>query len=204
MTTKTENFFTEVFSSSKICYNFGAAYDIINPLIHTNCETMVCIDTKDSSIYKKSVDSHLPFVIDRFITQLCSLNKQRKKITSVFEDINLITQEDTKFEISLKYNNKIRTIIYYVGDGNEFIPPEIQISRENNTLDCIWWSMSDLKKSTIDYLQPKHLITFSTRLDEKPENYIFIRDTNTIRICPWSQKIKIYYNSVLNLFSLKI
>ena len=181
----------EVFATSEICYNFGSAVDILNPLIHTNCKTMICIDIKDNSFYKRYIandESHLPVVVNLLIKQIGNLNK---KITNMFEDICVVLLEKMKFVITLKYKGSIRNIIYYVGYGNVFIPPEIEEAKNNNTLDCIWWSMSYLKKSTIDYLRPKHIIVHHTRLEGQLVNFIVDKIVNTIRVDPWANKCSI-------------
>ena len=96
-----------------------------------------------------------------------------------------------KFVITLKYKGSIRNIIYYVGDGNVFIPPEIEEAKNNNTLDCIWWSMSYLKKSTIEYLRPNHIIVHHTCLEGQLVNFIVDKIVNTIRVDPWANKCSI-------------
>ncbi len=76
---KQQNTLNQAFVTSNICYNFGAAFDLLNPLIHTNCETMICIDLKDNSFYKryiKTTESHLQLIIDRFITQINNLEQR--------------------------------------------------------------------------------------------------------------------------------
>ena len=100
----------------------------------------------------------------------------------------------------LSYKNIVRNIIYYVADGNTFVPPEIEDAKNNNTLDCIWWSMSCISKQTIEYLRPNYLITFNTRLDAKPEEYILRENVNTIRIWPYANKINIQ-DAVFHVFS---
>lgn len=201
--TSQENLINEVFATSEICYNFGSALDILNPLIHTNCETMICIDLKDSTYYNKCItatESHLPYVINRLIAQVNNLNKRRKKITDKFEDINVVLLEETKFIINMKYKNVVRNIIYYVGDGNVFIPPEIEDAKNNNTLDSIWLSMSYLSKSTIDYLRPRHIIVFHTHLRGQLVNFTVNKIINTIRIDPFEDVIYVYNDCVLEVY----
>jgi hypothetical protein len=176
----------EVFISSEICYNFGAAFDILNPLVHTNCKTMICIDVKDDEFYKQNTKSHLPFIINRLLSQIDTFNKQ---IINIFEDVNVVLLEDEKFMMTMQYKNEVKTIIYYVGDGNVFIPPEIKVA--NNTIDCLWLSMSYIKKSTIDFLQPKYIVEHHTKLDGQLVDFTVDRIINTIRIDPFVDAINI-------------
>lgn len=190
----------EVFISSEICYNFGSAYDILNPLIHTNCKTMICIDIKDNEFYTlKPNDSHLPCIIEQLIMKVKQLNKFT--IFNTFEDINVELLEENKFIMTIKYKNVLRNIIYYVGDGNNFTPPEIELSK-NNTLDCIWWSMSTLNKSTIDYLQPKYIVVYNTRIEDQLSDYKISRIIDSVRISPFSKKLDISFDDKYEIYQI--
>jgi hypothetical protein len=190
----------ELFISSEICYNFGTAYDILNPLIHTNCKTMICIDIKDDYFYELNRnDSHLPCIIEQFIMKVEQLNKSN--IFNTFEDINVELLEENKFIMTIKYKNVLRNIIYYVGDGNKFTPPEIEFAK--NKLDCIWWSMSYLNKSTIDYLKPKHIVVYNTRIEENQlSDYKLGSIIDSFRISPFSKKLDISFNDKYKIYQI--
>lgn len=150
--------FSPILPTTNMCYNIGAALDIINPLMHTNCKKLICIDIPDYSFEHNL--QHLPILVAYLYFEK---QTRQKMLSSRFTKFKLISITNNKFVVNVEYDGIMREIIYYSSDeynGNIFTPTEIM---EEPILDSLWISMSDVTKETILRLKPKNVIVFNTR-----------------------------------------
>jgi len=182
-----------------ICYYVGAAYDIINPILNTNCKTLVCIDLIDPLFYpailqkhghEREIKSdqqtrtniHLYSIINRFAYQWDAL-----KVANVaeircldFGDILNIVVSGNRFSIDVIYKEILRRIIFYSGvSDKDFTPPEISYG-----VDVLYISMALPDDSTILKISPKYILIFSTTKSPYLQTLEFNK-IDGVRLNPW-------------------
>ena len=155
-----------------LCYYIGAAYDLINPLIHTECLNLVCVDLIDRSYYplisldlglprKVERDIHMYSVLNRFVEQWRQLSAKNPR----FGRISRLRVKGNRFEIGVSYKNRQRMIVFYSGvDGND--TPEPKEIRGGEELGVLYISMGHVKSATLERLQPRQIVVYHTVLND--------------------------------------
>ena len=184
---------------SDLCYYIGAAYDLINPLLNTDCRRLICVDLIDRWYYpvtklgldlspKVERDIHMYSVLSRFVKQWTQLSEGNRR----FGRISRIGLKGNRFEIVLRYKNRERLIVFYSGvDGNDAPEPKEVRGKE---LGVLYISMGTVEASTIQRLKPRQIVVYHTVLND----YLKRRKHTAVigeRIDPFIDQVMVRMNS---------
>lgn len=179
-----------------VWYYIGAGYDLINPLINTECRRLVCVDLVDQSYFpplsaglvlpeKVKRGVHIYGVLNRFIMHWRQLSDANPEFGPVSE----LDVRGNRLEISVSYKTLQREIVFYSGvDGNDIPwPKEIRGRKDLG----MYISMGHVKAATIDVLRPVEIIVFHTALNSRLRRRV-CRAVFGPRIDPFSPELRIF------------
>jgi len=189
---------------AEVCYYIGSGYDLINPIINTECRRLVCVDLIDRFFYpalnlglglsgRVERDVHLYGVIDRFVAQWVQLSD----VNPEFGRISGISVRKNRFHIQVSYKKLKRDIVFYSGvDGNKIPGPKEIRGCERLVL---YISMGYVLPSTIQKLRPVQVVVYHTRLKrilKRRRHGVVIGS----RIDPFSAPLRVFINEKYRVF----
>lgn len=177
-----EKYFNQIpyFKDVNVVYYPGSGSDVLEMMLYTNCNTLICTDLVDPNFYipldsTRSFNDKVEFALEfsNTINDISYFHNVYSRYIpkKVEEKIRSIEINGNKCIIKFMYNKKLRTIITYLNvDANKFIPQELK----SNGIDLLVESGFILSDKMRNKINPKMVLNESgNTTQDLHQNYPF-------------------------------